>query len=226
MEEKPSVLTKKIYWGLVWLCIPVLLLVLLPAGTIRFWQGWVWCAIFLGWSAFVLVYFVKKNSGLIERRMQTKEKETVQKYIMKALWVLFIGGLVFSGLDRRFGWSNVPLYFVIISDIMVFLGYLMIFLVMKTNSFAATTIRVEAGQKVISTGPYAVVRHPMYAGAIIMCLFSAVAMGSYWALIPFGLGSALVVLRLLNEEKVLINELEGYGEYCRKTRYRLIPFIW
>jgi protein-S-isoprenylcysteine O-methyltransferase Ste14 len=202
------------------------MLVFLPAGTVKFWQGWVWCANFLGWSCFVLIYFVRKDPGLIERRMQTKEKERVQKFMMKALWVLFVAGLVLPGLDHRFGWSKVPVYFVMISDIIVFLGYLIIFLVMRANSFAATTVRVEAGQKVIPTGPYAVVRHPMYAGAVIMCLFSAPAMGSYWAMIPFGLGGALIVPRLLNEEKVLRNELAGYREYCQKTCYRLIPFIW
>ena len=134
--------------------------------------------------------------------------------------------LLVPGLDYRFGWSRVPLWLTVLSEAMVVAGYLITFWVMKENSFASRTVQVMEGQKVTSTGPYRLVRHPMYFGAVLMLLFTPLALGSWWALPGFLLVGVLIVLRLLNEEKILSRELPGYSEYCLSTRYRLIPMVW
>jgi len=129
-------------------------------------------------------------------------------------------------LDKRFGWSNVPFELVVAADIVVVLGYGLIFLVFKENSFAGRTIKVEKGQKVISTGPYSIIRHPMYLGVLFMYLATPIALGSYWAILPFLLTIPMLAYRIRNEEKVLGRELKGYMEYCKKVRFHLIPNVW
>lgn len=130
------------------------------------------------------------------------------------------------GFDYRFNWAYVPTYIVIIADEMIFFGFLIVFFVFKVNSYSSSIIEVSKNQKVISTGPYAIVRHPMYVGALMIIIFTPLALDSFWGLIPSLFISIFVVLRLLNEEKILLKELKGYKEYCIKTRYHLIPFIW
>lgn len=129
-------------------------------------------------------------------------------------------------MDKRFGWSNVPFELVVAADIVVVLGYGLIFLVFKENSFAGRTIKVEKGQKVISTGPYSIIRHPMYLGVLFMYLATPIALGSYWAILPFLLTIPMLAYRIRNEEKVLGRELKGYMEYCKKVRFHLIPNVW
>jgi protein-S-isoprenylcysteine O-methyltransferase Ste14 len=163
---------------------------------------------------------------LIERRLQRKERVGEQKLIMKFAFVIWLVAYSLPGLDHRFGWSHVPVWLTILSQALVLGGYVIVFWVLKTNSFAAATIQVEPEQKVISSGPYRIVRHPMYSGVTVMFLFAPFALGSYVALPVFALFIPIIVFRLLNEEKVLRQELPGYAEYCLRTRFRLVPLLW
>ncbi len=175
---------------------------------------------------FVVTNFVKTDPGLLERRMKFREKIGAQECIVILSAFFFFTGFLIPGLDYRYQWSNVPLPVVGIADLMVFLGYVITFLTLRENSFASRIIEVEPCQKVISTGPYAVIRHPMYAGTILMILFTPLALGSYWAMVMFVPLVVLIVFRILNEEKVLSRDLTGYLEYCKKVRYRLVPYVW
>jgi protein-S-isoprenylcysteine O-methyltransferase Ste14 len=201
-------------------------LLFIPAGSLRFGQGWAYLMVWDVPTLFVFGYFCKHDPQLIERRLQRKEKVHKQKLIMKFAFVTCLIGYVLRGLDHRFGWSHLPLWLTILSLAFVLGGWLMAFWVLKANSFAAATIRVEPDQKVISSGPYRIVRHPMYLGISVMFLFAPLALGSYFALPVFALLIPIIVFRLLNEEKVLRQELPGYSSYCLRTRYRLVPFVW
>jgi len=201
-------------------------LLFLPAGSFRFWQAWVYIVVVFLPGLLVFLYFYRRDPQVLERRSLLKEKVPEQKRIMGVLYVTWLGALLMPGLDHRYGWSRLPLWLTILSQVIVLGGYLTIFWVVKKNRFAARTIQVEPGQQVISNGPYGVVRHPMYLGICVMCLFTPLALGSYFSLPAFALLIPLVVLRLLNEERVLRQELAGYTEYCSQTRFRLLPFVW
>lgn len=208
--------------------VPIILglLILIPAGTFNYWQVYLYFIILLVPMIFVLFYFLKKDPVFLERRTKAKEKEKEQIIIQIVFTLIFVSGFVIPGLDKRFGWSNVPVLIVIIADIVIFLGYLLIFFVFKQNSYASRIVQVEKDQKVISTGLYSIVRHPMYLGVIIMYIPTPIALGSYWGLIPMATIPLALVLRIMNEEKVLCKDLPGYKDYRQRTRYRLIPFIW
>jgi len=198
----------------------------IPAGSPRYWQGWVFMAILFVPMPMTSAYFLKRDPQLVERRLRTEEKISEQKTIIRwAQWVVF-ASLVIPGLDYRFGWSRVPFSLTVLSQLLVCTGYLITLWVMKENSFASRTVQIEEGQRVISTGPYRLVRHPMYFGAVLMLLFTALALGSWWALPGFLLVIPLIVLRLLNEEKLLCRDLPGYSDYCLRTRSRLLPLLW
>ena len=198
----------------------------LPAGTLNYWQAWVYMAILFVPMLFIGLYFLKNDPEFLERRFKMREREAKQKLVQKVGIPIFIIGFLLPGLDRRFGWSNVPFEFIFAADVVVFLSYVLIFLVFRENSYAGRTVRIEKGQKVISTGPYSIIRHPMYFGVLFLYLATPIALGSYVALLPFLLFIPILVFRILNEEEVLRRELPGYKEYCKKVRYRLIPFIW
>jgi protein-S-isoprenylcysteine O-methyltransferase Ste14 len=204
----------------------VAVLLFIPAGSLRYWQGWVFMAILFLPMPVTSVYFMKRDPQLVERRLRTEEKISKQKTFIRWAQLVFFASLLIPGLDYRFGWSRVPLWLTILSQLFVLAGYLMTLWVMKENSFASRTIQIEEGQKVISTGPYRLVRHPMYFGAVLMLLFMSPALGSWWALPGFLLVIPLIVLRLLNEEKMLVRDLPGYSDYCLQTRSRLIPLLW
>lgn len=206
---------------------PVLMVMLfLPAGTFVYWEAWVYLAVLIIPMSFVLVYLLNHAPELLERRMRLKEKEPAQKVIIAIAFFCFALAYVLPGFDKRFGWSQVPAVAVIAADILVLLGYGLVFLVFRENPYASRVIEVEPGQKVISSGPYAIIRHPMYLGESLMFLFSPLALGSYWAMIP-ALGIVLLlVARIKNEERVMMRDLEGYPEYMRKTVYRLVPGVW
>jgi len=201
-------------------------LLFLPAGSFGFWQGWVYFTITLAFILSTLGYLYRNDPQLIERRLRRDETVREQKLIMKLIAAIMLIAFLLPGFDHRFGWSHLPLWLTILSQAFVLGGYLMIFWTLKSNSFAASTIRVEAGQRVISTGPYRLVRHPMYLGVDVWLLSTPVALGSYFALPVFALLIPLIVVRLLNEEKVLRQELPGYSDYCLHTRYRLVPYLW
>lgn len=210
--------------------VPIIILIVLggvlfvPAGSLRFWEAWIFWSGFSVLTLFITIYFLNKSPELLSRRMQYKEKETTRKPpAFLNLWFLCY---LIPGLDFRFHWSTVPVWIVIASNAIVFLGYIFIILVFKENSYASTIIQVEEKQQVITTGPYAIVRHPMYMGLILMILFTPLALGSYWAIIPSLLCIPVNVFRIISEEEVLLRDLPGYKDYCLKTRYRLIPLVW
>ena len=204
----------------------IALFTLLPAGTLDFWQVYAYFGVILIPMLFVLRYFLKNDPRFLERRTRVAEKEKEQKLIQWINLPIFISAFIVPGLDRRFGWSEVPVEVIIITDMVILGGYLIIFLVFRQNSYASRIIEINKGQKVITTGLYSLVRHPMYLGVLIMYLPTPLALGSYWGLIPMAFLPVSLVFRILNEEKVLSENLEGYKEYCLKTRYRLIPYIW
>lgn len=197
-----------------------------PAGTFRYWQAWTYMAVlFIPMLVFVS-YYLKKDPGLLERRMRTREKEHKQKTIITLSLPVFIAVLLTPGLDRHFGWSAVPPFVVIIADIIILAGYGLFVLVMRENRYASRVIEVEEDQKVISTGPYAVVRHPLYLAGLTIYLFSPLALGSFWAVPPALLLVVIYRARIQNEEKVLAEKLPGYREYLKRVKFRLIPGIW
>jgi protein-S-isoprenylcysteine O-methyltransferase Ste14 len=222
-------LERKAALGLLRLQIILMLLVFISAGTIRFWQGWLFSAVFLVSVVAITWYFVKHDPHLIENRMTAgpgAEQQRSQKIIQAFTGTLAALLVILPGLDHRFDWSSVPAPIVILSDALILLGFLIVYRVFNENSFAASTIKVEAEQRVISTGPYRLVRHPMYVGGALMLLATPLALGSWWGLvIAFAIVAAIVV-RLLDEERYLSANLPGYDAYCREVRYRLIPLIW
>ena len=201
----------------------------LPAWSLDYWQAWVYWALFSASISAISVYFLKNDPSLVESRLKAgpaAETEAHQNLIQALASAFFILLFVISALDRRFHWSSVPTSLVIASDALVVMGLLTIFLVFRENTYTSVVIEVSAGQRVISTGPYKVVRHPMYTGALLMLLFTPLALGSFWGLLAVFPMFGVLAFRLLEEEKFLAKSLPGYSDYCQKTRYRLVPFVW
>ncbi len=199
---------------------------LLPAGTFNYWQVYLYFSILVVPMIFVLFYFLKMDPKFLERRTKGTEKVKEQKLIQLINLPVFMAAFIIPGLDRRFGWSDVSLEVIIATDAVILGGYLIIFMVFRQNSYASRIVEIDQEHKVITTGLYSIVRHPMYFGVLIMYLPTPLALGSYWGLIPMALLPVSLVLRIANEEKVLNENLKGYNEYCLKTKYRLIPYIW
>jgi len=174
----------------------------------------------------VILYFLRIDPEFLFSRLKIKEKEKSQKIFQILFFPIFLSSYFICGLDHRYSWSHISFSVNIIADIVVILGYLIVFLVFKQNRYASRIIEVTEEQKVISDGFYRFVRHPMYIGVLIMYLFTPIALGSYWGLIPMVFVSLGIVYRIFCEEKILLSDLSGYEEYCQKTKYRLIPFIW
>jgi protein-S-isoprenylcysteine O-methyltransferase Ste14 len=204
-------------------------LIFLPAGTLNYWQGWSFLATFVFSTLIVTVYLARHDPKLLERRIRAgprAEKEPAQKVIATLIMFPCAAMLVFSALDWRVQWSPVAPRVSIAGDTLVFLSYLFFIWVFRENSYGASTIQIAEDQKVISTGPYAIVRHPMYAGALVMLAGIPLALGSWWGLFFFFATMPILVWRLLDEERFLHKNLPGYTEYTHKVRYRLIPFVW
>jgi protein-S-isoprenylcysteine O-methyltransferase Ste14 len=213
------------------LLFPVVLIVLglmlfVPAGTFDYWEAWVYCAALFIPFLIVVTYLLRNDPELLARRIRLNEKESSQKKIIGVSRFIFFVIFLIPGLDHRFGWSDVPAGVVLAANTLVILGYLFIFLVFRENTYASRIVQVEQNQKVISTGPYALVRHPMYLGLSIMLLATPVALGSYWAFPAFMIFPLILVYRIINEEEVLMRELPGYRDYMQIVRYRLVPGIW
>jgi protein-S-isoprenylcysteine O-methyltransferase Ste14 len=224
-----NTLHKKAFGGLLILALAMASLLFVAAGTLDYWQAWTFLAIYFAASLAITVYLVKTDPKLLERRMRggpTAEKEPTQKIIMFFTSLGFIGLLVIPGLDHRFGWSQMPPYVALAGDGLVLLGWLAIFFVFKENTFTSATIELAPDQRVISTGPYALVRHPMYAGGLVMLLGMPIALGSWWGLLVIVAILPALIWRLLDEEKFLARNLPGYVDYQSRVRYRLIPLVW
>ena len=204
----------------------VALLLFLPAGTILYPGGLLFlCLLFVPMLLLGIVMLARARD-LLAKRLDVKEKQGTQKGVVAVMGLVFLSGFSLAGLDFRFGWSKVPLPVVIVASVLFLVGYVLYAEVMRENAYLSRTVKVEEGQTVISTGLYAVVRHPMYTASTVMFLALPLILGSWYALIPFALYPVLMVVRIRGEEKLLTAELAGYEEYTRKVRYRLIPFIW
>ncbi|MGV0811666.1 isoprenylcysteine carboxylmethyltransferase family protein [Mycolicibacterium boenickei] len=205
------------------------ILVFAPAGTFDYWQGWAFIAVFAVVTMVPSVYLAVHDPAALRRRMQagpTAETRPVQKFASAMAFLLIAVMIVASALDHRFGWSEVPAAVSVLGNVLLATGVGIAMLVVVQNSYAAANVKVEAGQSVVSTGLYGLVRHPMYLGNVIMLLGLPPALGSYWALLFVIPGLALLALRIGDEEKMLRAELDGYDDYTRKVRYRLAPYIW
>ncbi|MRS02332.1 isoprenylcysteine carboxylmethyltransferase family protein [bacterium] len=202
------------------------LLIFVPAGTMKFFNGWLLIAGLFIPMMFIMCYLFIKDPELLEKRINLKEKEDAQKKYVKLSLVLFVSAYIIPGLDFRYNWSDIPLWIVFIALFVMICGYIMFIIVMLQNRYASRVIEIQDRQKLIDTGLYSVVRHPMYLSATILYLASSVVMGSYYALIPMVLVPFLLAFRIKNEEKILLTGLPGYEEYVKKVKYRMIPFIW
>ncbi|AKB81217.1 hypothetical protein MSBR3_0639 [Methanosarcina barkeri 3] len=228
-ETTTSSLKIKTLLGFVEFIIIIVLFLFVPAGSLYFWQAWVYSIIYVASSVTITFYLWRTNPELLARRVNAgpgAEKEKTQKITHFFVLLLFIAILVISALDHRFGWSHVSLYIVILGDILVILGFFLLFLVFRENAFASAIIEVTANQKVITTGPYSIVRHPLYVSGLIIMLGTPLALGSWRSLLVFIPLTLVIIWRLIDEEKFLSKNLPGYEEYCQKVRYRLIPFLW
>lgn len=207
-----------------------ILLIFVPAGTLAYWQGWAFFLTLAISTALVTLYMARHDRQLLERRLRMGPKaETTQaqKTILAVSAALFPAAFVVMVLDHRFGWSPaVPAWLSLLCDGLGALGLYIYFLVVRENRYAAATVEIQQGQSVVSTGPYRMVRHPMYAGAIMVLLAAPLALGSWWGLIFTPLFVSAFAWRLLNEENYLAGNLAGYAEYMRKVRYRLLPYLW
>ncbi len=202
------------------------LLLFLPAWTIDYPNAWLFLSLLFIPMLIMGVVLFSKAPDLLKKRLNNREKEKTQRGVIALSGLLFPAGFVLSALDFRFGGSEVPMWLVILSSILFLTGYAMYAEVMRENAYLSRTVEVQEGQKVISTGLYGVVRHPMYLATLLMFLPIPLILGSFWGAIPFAFYPVVTVIRILNEEKVLTDGLEGYAEYKNKVKYRLIPFVW
>lgn len=198
----------------------------IPAGTLNYWEAWLYLAVLFGPVLVFGAYLARNEPELLERRLRTRETELRQRWIIRLALVGFVVAVLLPGFDHRFGWSDIPTWVVLLADLMILVGYGLFVYVLLSNHYASRVVEVEAGQPVITTGPYAVVRHPMYVAVLVMWLLMPVALGSWWAVLPMLVIIPVLVLRIQNEEEVLLRELPGYREYTAQVRYRLLPGLW
>lgn len=224
-----SALHKKAFGGLAILFVVMASLLFIAAGTLCYWQAWAFLAVYFSASLAITLDLIKNDPALLARRMgggPFAETEPVQKIVMSLTSLGFIGLLVLPAIDHRLGWSRLPPDAAIAGDVLVLLGWLGIFFVFRENSFASATIESSADQRVISTGPYAWVRHPMYATALVMLLGIPPALGSWWGVLIVVALVPMMIWRLQDEERFLAANLPGYRDYQGSVRYRLLPLIW
>ena len=198
----------------------------LPAGGFHYTNGWLFLGLLFVPMAIMGIVLFFKSPDLLKKRLNAKEKEATQKGVIAFSALMFPVGFILSAFDFRYSWSSVPMPIVIIASLLFLIGYAMYGEIMRENAYLSRTIEVQQGQKVIDTGLYGAVRHPMYLATFLMFLPMPLILGSFWGLIPFAFYPVLIVIRILNEEQVLARELDGYTNYMKKVKYRLIPFIW
>lgn len=210
------------------LCGLVLVGVLLfwPAGSFDFTGGWIFIGLLFIPMLILGAVLLIKAPALLEKRLDAKEKENAQKGVVALSGILFLGGFIVAGLDFRFGWSSVPTWLVIVASVILLASYALYAEVMRENAYLSRTVRVQEGQKVVDTGLYGIVRHPMYAATVWLFLSIPLVLGSFFSLLCFLPYPIIMAVRILNEERVLTAGLDGYADYKKKVKYRLIPFIW
>ena len=204
----------------------VALLIFLPAGTLAYPGGLLFLGLLFVPMLLMGIVMLARARDLLRKRLDAKEKQAAQKGVQSLAGLVFMAGFVLAGLDFRFGWSDMPLPVVIAASVIFLIGYGLYAEVTRENAYLSRTVKVEEGQTVVSTGLYGIVRHPMYLASVLMFLSIPLVMGSWYALIPFAFYPVLMVVRILDEEKLLSAELSGYEEYKKKVKYRMIPFIW
>lgn len=202
------------------------LLIFLPAGTLQFTYGWLFIGLLFVPMLIAGFVMMAKSPEFLKKRLDAKEKQGTQKGVVALSGLMFIAGFVVAGLDHRFGWSQMPMPVTIIASVLFLAAYALYAEVMRENAYLSRTVRVEEGQKVVDTGLYGIVRHPMYMATILLFLMIPVVLGSWYALIAFAFYPAIIIVRLKDEENLLTRELPGYAEYKKKVKYRIIPFIW
>lgn len=201
-------------------------LLFLPAGSLGYSNGWLLMGLLFIPMLLLGVVMLLKAPALLEKRLNAKEREGAQKGVVAVSGVLFIAGFVVAGLDFRFGWSQIPLWIVTIASVILLISYALYAEVMRENAYLSRTVEVQEGQKVIDTGLYGIVRHPMYAVTVWLFLAIPVVLGSWWSFVCFLPYIAVIVVRIRNEEKVLAAGLDGYAEYQKRVKYRLLPLVW
>lgn len=204
----------------------VLALIFLPAGTVNYPYGWLLVGLLFVPMLIAGFVMLAKSPEFLKKRLDVKEKQATQKGVVAYAGLMFIAGFVVAGLDYRFGWSNMPQWVTIIASVLFLFSYVLYAEVMRENAYLSRTIRVEEGQKVVDTGLYGIVRHPMYAVTILLFLMMPLVLGSWYALIAFAFYPVIIIVRLKDEEDLLTRELPGYEAYKQKVKYRIIPFIW
>ena len=222
-------LNLKAWLGLAVVTFIMGLAIFLCAGTLRYWQAWCYLAVYAGCSGLITLYLMRYDPALLERRMRggpTAEKERPQKIIMMAASLAYVASLAVPALDHRYHWSSLPVWVELAGDALTVLSFYLVFRVFRENSYSAATVQIADGQKVIDTGPYARVRHPMYAGASLLFLAPPLALGSAWGMLAFVAALPVLIWRLLHEERFLARHLPGYQEYRAKVRWRLLPGVF
>lgn len=202
------------------------LLIFLPAGSLAFANGWLFMCLLFGPMLIAGFVMLAKTPDFLAKRLDAKEKQATQKAVVALSGLMFIGGFIVAGLDFRFGWSQMPLWITIAAAVLFLLSYALYAEVMRENAYLSRTIKVEKDQKVVDTGLYGIVRHPMYMATILLFLMIPLVLGSWYALAVFGFYPAIIIVRLNGEEDLLTRELPGYAEYKKKVKYRILPFIW
>ena len=202
------------------------LLIFLPAGTLAYGGGWLLVGLLFGPMLIAGFVMLAKSPEFLKKRLDAKEKQGKQKGVVAVSGMMFVAGFVVAGLDFRFGWSVMPVWVTIIAAVLFLTAYALYAEVMRENAYLSRTVKVEAGQTVVDTGMYGIVRHPMYAVTVLLFLMIPLVLGSWYALIVFAFYPAIIIVRLKDEEELLRRELPGYAAYMQKVKYRMIPFVW
>ena len=202
------------------------LLLFLPAGTLGYTYGWLLIGLLFGLMLIAGFVMLAKSPDFLKKRLDAKEKQGTQKGVLAFSGLMFVAGFVVAGLEYRFGWSKMPMWVTIGASVLFLIAYALYAEVMRENAYLSRTVKVEEGQKVVDTGLYGIVRHPMYAATILLFMAMPLVLGSWYALMAFAFYPAIIIVRLKDEEDLLTRELPGYAEYKQKVKYRLIPFIW